>query len=139
MSAPILPHLVAPGFSYQHHQGHRNGAAGKSQWTVTQVEERSIFDHSRTSHWLAQNLGWGVHVLSGQAAYLGNSDDGARRLIIAKFVASNSPKTWHGYPADHQRRTQDIPDTTILMAWMSLNYMKPAKIRKLMRGQPCSL
>jgi len=139
MSAPILPHVIAPGFSYQHHPGHRDGTAGKSQWSVTETEERGIFDHSRMSQWLSQYLGWGVHVVTGQAVYLGNSDDSARSLIIAKFVASNSPKIWHGYPADHQRRIQDIPEPKILMEWMRLKYLKPAKIRKLMRGQPCSL
>lgn len=78
-------------------------------------------------------------MLAGNATYLGDSDDGLRRLLIAKFVASNSPKVWHGYPADHQKRTQDIPDTIILEEWMRLSYLKPAKIRKVMRGQPCNL
>jgi len=139
MGAPVLQHVIAPGYIYQHHPDHRNHTSGKSQWTITEEDERTTFDHSRTSQWLAQQHGWGLHVLAGHAAYLGDSDDGLRRLLIAKYVASNSPKVWHGYPADHQKRTHDIPDSKILGDWMRLNLLRPAKIRKLMRGQPCNL
>jgi hypothetical protein len=139
MGIPIQQHVIAPGFTYQHHPDHRNRTAGKSQWTVSEADERTTFDYSRTNQWLAQHVGWGVYVLAGRATYLGVSDDGLRRLLIAKFVGSNSPKVWHGYPADHQKTTHDIPTTKILGQWMRLNLLRAAKVRKLMRGQPCNL
>jgi hypothetical protein len=139
MSIPLAQHLIAIGFVYQHHPDHRNGTTGKSQWIVTEANERAIFDSARTSRWLAANLGWGIHVLAGRAEYLGEASNGGRRLLVAKFVAGNNPKIWHGYPADHQKRIEDIPNATILRDWMQRRFLNAAKVRKLMRGQPCNL
>ena len=139
MGAPIAQHVVAAGYVYQHHPGHRNRASGKSQWSISEPAERSIFDGSRVRHWLDQSFGWGLYIRDGRAQYLGVSADHARRLIVAKFVASHSPKVWHGYPADHERKTADIPTTNILWQWINPQYLGPAKTRKIMRGQPCNL
>ncbi len=60
-------------------------------------------------------------------------------LFIAKFKNDVPHNTWHGYPADYQRKSQDIPDTEILHDWIANNILTKAKIRKIMAGQPCRL
>jgi hypothetical protein len=60
-------------------------------------------------------------------------------LFVAKFVASAPPAVWHGYPADHERNPQDIPESEVLRDWIQSGLLAAAKVRKLTRGQPCNL
>jgi hypothetical protein len=139
MGVPIMPNEIAPGFMYQHHPHHRNGIHGKSQWRIPELDERNAFDQARNRNWLTDACGWGLHTPNGIVSYLGVDQDHGRQLFVAKFIVSDAPAVWHGYPADHQRNPQDIPDNDVLRDWMRSRILTDAKVRKLMRGQPCNL
>lgn len=129
----------APNNAYHCHPDHRNGNLNKSQWTITQVQELDAFRYAEANKWLDGAKGWGLHLVNGAAQYLGISVSRVTQLFVAEFVAGNAPVLWHGYPANHQAHAQDIPHAQVLKDWMKLNLVAAPKIRKLMRGQPCSL
>jgi hypothetical protein len=52
---------------------------------------------------------------------------------------SNNIEVWHGYPADTTRNNHDIPDSKSLNNWIIEGYINKAKMRKIIRGQKCSL
>src|SRR2546427_2748787 len=102
MGVPIQEHEIVPGLVYRHHPDHRNGTANKSQWTITEPDERDTFRNAESRMWLLEDRGWGLHTPNGRAEFLGVSHDSHdlnRQLFIAKFVASARPVVWHGYPA----------------------------------------
>jgi len=138
VGTPLQIHVIAPGYSYQHHPDHRNGTPAKSQWIITEAQERDAFDGARTRNWLKVRLGWGLHAPNAHASYLGISPNG-QEVFVAKFVASNPPVVWHGYPADHQRNPHDVPELQILRDWENSQLITPSQMRKLLRGQPCDL
>lgn len=139
MGVAIQQFDIRPGFVYRLNPDHRNGTGGKSQWTIPPPDEVRCFRQADDRAWLSVNVGWGLHMPDGGPQFLGISEDRSRALFVAKFVASEAPVAWHGYPADHQRHPQDIPAPSVLKAWLDLDLLNPAKIRKLSRGQPCSL
>jgi hypothetical protein len=112
---------------------------GKSQWRIPESDERNAFNQARIRAWLSDACGWGLHTPDGIVSILGVSQDHDRPLFVAKFLANAAPRFWHGYPADHQRNPQDIPDDRILSDWMTSGLLTSAKVRKLTRGQPCNL
>ncbi len=124
---------------YVIHPHHRNGMRTKSQWTIPQPEEMSCFSDSYLTIWRTHGAGWGLHVINLTPNFLGISKDQLRNLFIAKFVCKAGQQEWHGYPADHQIHTQDRPTTEILNSWLNSNILPAAKIRKISKGQPCSL
>lgn len=130
---------IAPGVTYCIHSHHRNGTPGKSQWSIPKIHERDAFVHARNQNWLLQDVGWGLHIAGGQVAYLGVAQDRKRQLFVAKFVDGDQIQAWHGYPADHQQHPKDIPTQNTLQKWLNANLLRPAVIRKLVRGQPCNL
>jgi hypothetical protein len=134
-----LPTQPAGNNPYCIHPDHRNGNPNKSQWTITEEEERAAFVRAVEHEWLLQNRGWGLHLHQEQPQYLGTSKGQAAALFVAKFVSSGAQVSWHGYPADHQRNIQDIPESKVLKSWIDLRLLALPKIRKLMKGQPCSL
>lgn len=69
--------------------------------------------------------------------YVGVAQDHETQVFVAKFTEDQD--VWHGYPADHRRNHQDIPTEYVLGDWMRARLLTPAKIRKLVRGQPCRL
>ena len=135
----VSTYTIAPGVTYCVHPHHRNGTPHKSQWSIPESQERNVFIHARDQNWLLQTVGWGLHVVNGRVEYLGTTHNGTRCLFVAKFVDASENHTWHGYPADHQRRPSDIPSVCILQRWMTSNLLRRAVIRKIVRGQPCSL
>ena len=130
--------MVAPGYSYQHHPDHRNGVASKSQWTITEAEERNVFEGARIRNWLRGGSGWGLHIQNTQITYLGISRWG-HQVFVAKFLAGSTPVVWHGYPADHQRDPKDRPEREIVKEWETSQLISPGQMRKLLKGQPCDL
>lgn len=128
---------MTPLEQYQPNPVHRNGTQEKSQWRITTPEELACFQATVENQWRLGNVGWGLHSPAGTPEYLGVAEDHATMVFIAKFVGKQA--IWHGYPADHQRNFQDIPDGTILDIWMKLNLIAAAKARKILRGQPCRL
>lgn len=134
--AQVLTIPIAPGLDYFHHPDHRNSNPNKSQWTITREEERASFSQAFAEDWLRDTDGWGLHTPSGLPEYLGTALD--RKVFVAKFVGG--PGTpWHGYPADHQQRAQDIPHEAALQSWMNLGLLTAPKIRKIAKGQRCNL
>ncbi len=131
--------VIAPGVTYGVHPHHRNGAHGKSQWDISEGQERDVFVNARNQNWLLQDMGWGLHLVAGQVSYLGRAQDRQRRIFVAKFVDGNQNQFWHGYPADHQRNPGDIPVQNILQGWLNAKLLRRAIVRKLVRGQPCNL
>jgi hypothetical protein len=135
----IIQQYPVAGANYQHHPDHRNNQGGKSQWIISEESERASFGNAVAQGWIVGRVGWGVHPPNTQPQVLGVSQDRRRQLYIAKFVASQAPVLWHGYPADHQRHPQDVPAAPILRNWLTGALFVPAKIRKLLKGQPCTL
>ena len=141
MPRRLRTYLIAEGVSYSHHPHHRNGHNQKSQWTIQELEERSVFENALHEGWGSQFCLWGLHRPDNIIEYLGSSASvcGHRDLFVAKFVNKNGQNSWHGYPADHQRTKYDIPDTQVLNTWMQSGLLSAPKIRKIMSQQPCSL
>ena len=137
----LLPETeIVPGVWYLNHPHHRSTTQKdtKSQWIISVAEEVQAFTHAHGNGWLQSSAGWGLHLESGIVAYLGTlySDDSL--LFIAKFVDGTATSHWHGYPIDH-RRSYDAPSTAILNVWLVSKLLSAAQIRKIARGQPCSL
>jgi len=124
---------------YRHHPDHRNGTSWKSQWTISEAAELASFELARSRGWLLGQVGWGLHIPIRSPEWLGVAQDHLTRVFFAKFVGATAPVMWHGYPADHRRNAADIPADLVLKAWLMAALLSPAKIRKIARGQPCSL
>lgn len=122
---------------YLSNSQHRNRTKGKSQWSISLAQEFTCFNTTHANQWIENNNGWGLHYSEGVLDYLGLAQDHITQVFIAKFVGNQG--TWHGYPADHRQNRQDIPAGRILAIWMKANVLSPAKIRKIMKGQPCRL
>ena len=117
---------------------HRNRTPNKSQWTITLEEELNTFRSCTNNRWYLEHVGWGLHLSGNNPLWLGLTRDHKRCTFIAKFVGDASG-TWHGFPADHTRNIRDIPFESVLHAWLNKNFLSKAKIRKIVRGQQCSL
>jgi hypothetical protein len=126
------------GMVYLPHPDHRNASPTKSQWTITVQEELMAFQLSHARRWLNAGVGWGLHLVDGQPAYLGVLRDTQSRAFLAKFVGSETQPVWHGYPADHCR-THDQPAVAVLDDWLRSRLLKRQIIRKISKGQPCKL
>lgn len=125
--------------TYKANPKHRNWSAGQSQWTIPLAAETACFDHAWTSGWCPSGKGWGLHLVGDTAEYLGVVEDHLTTVFVAKFVSDPGHATWHGYPADHQRKPQDIPIAEVCRLWLEGRVIRPATIRKLGKGQRCRL
>ena len=124
---------------YKVHPPHRNGNPRKSQWTISEPDEIECFRAAFRNNWRVGATTWGLHLVEQQPDWLGVSKDRANRLFIAKFVSDAKTGPWHGYPADYRNNQHDIPSESILGKWLMETKLSAAKIRKIARGQPCSL
>ena len=133
--------ILSGGIAYEVNPVHRNGMPTKSQWAIPEAHEVDSFTNALANTWVGHGIGigWGLHLVNGRAAYLGVAKDRVTNLLIARFVDGTRTQNWHGYPADHQANAQDVPDESILNAWMAAELIAPAKIRKLEKRQPCRL
>lgn len=132
-------HEIVSGVFYVNHPPHRNNAAEKSQWCISEVEERDCFAKALSKRWILDDVGWGLHLVDGRVGYLGVGRDHRTPVFIAKFVDSNNTALWHGYPVDHRMNVRDRPEESVLKRWLDDDVLPRTKIRKLVRGQPCSL
>lgn len=130
---------IRSDLTYIHKTDHRNRSARKSQWTISEQDERTCFVLMYDSKWYEGNCGWSLNLNNGIINYLGVSFIRQRRLFLAKFVDGNNNQRWHGYPADHISNEQDIPPGAILLVWKNAGYLSLPKVRKIIRGQPCNL
>ena len=133
-------HQIAAGTWYINHPDHRNNLGNKSQWRISEDEERTVFSITWNRGWAANCLGWGAHFPNGAAEYLGVAQDHATPVFIAKFVDSSATGIWHGYPVDHSRNFPgNVPDLDILNQWMADGIISTAKRRRIQKGQRCRL
>jgi hypothetical protein len=134
----ILPISVSSGVPpYLCNPLHRNRTPRKSQWTISENAELHSFEDAFNRTWLLSDIGWGLHFENNHPANLGVAQDHKTSVFVAKFV--NDKNTWHGYPADHQRNNQDIPDIQIRRKWLKENILPRRTVLQLGKGQPCSL
>jgi hypothetical protein len=124
---------------YVSHPDHRNDATHKSQWSISEPEERNSFTGALEAGWQVDNKAWGFHFANGALAYLGVAEDHVTQLLMAKFVDGTNRAQWHGYPADHQAKNQDRPPLELQRAWIKARVLRRAQVRKLAKGQPCAL
>jgi hypothetical protein len=127
------------GVTYASKPDHRDNTVVKSQWTITVEQEVGSFRLAEAQHWFDDDRGWGLHLENRSAAYLGLGIDRTHRLFVARFEGARNNTYWHGYPADHTRRTEDIPTEWIALQWIAENYLPKPKVRKLLKGQRCKL
>ena len=118
---------------------HRNQTPRKSQWTISIDEEIRCFNVAQVRGWHVNNVGWGLYMPNAHPDWLGVAQDHHTKVFIAKFVSSQHTDTWHGYPADYRRNAHDIPHERVLNSWLQDGIFTPAKIRKITKGQRCSL
>jgi len=131
---------------YVHNGQHRDGNPNKSQWTITETEERKCFcsaAHLVYIYGLGDRYCWGLHIEQDLVRYLGVTASRVptfgQNLFIAKFVDGTRNDLWHGYPADPVGSYQDIPPSDILELWLGDGYLSKAQIRKIAKGQICKL
>jgi hypothetical protein len=112
----------------------------KSRWTVSKNDEATIFQCAASWLWLVEcsGCGWGLHTDAHGLQYLGTVP-GEKPSFIAKFVSDSNHNAWHGYPADHMSNSHDIPPANILTSWVKNEFIGIPKMRKIMKGQPCSI
>ena len=132
-------HTIQAGVHYIHKVDHRNGAPQKSQWTIPEDQERSVFAHAYSQGWYDGTVAWGVRIANTAISQIGIGVDRIRRLFIAKFVDGNARSEWHGYPADYLSHQQDVPDPRFLRIWCNRQHINRATMRKILKRQPCSL
>lgn len=141
-------HLELHEFKIQYivNTQHRNDNQNKSQWTIIEDDEFACFKRVVELVYIhgfdVNSVCWSLHFDDGLVIYLGeaaaNAPNSREKLFIAKFVCDNN-ETWHGYPANPAIHTQDIPSSDLLDYWLSQGYLTRAKIRKIARGQKCTL
>lgn len=124
--------------SYIPNPVHRNRTPGKSQWKISEDDERIAFHRCIENCWYQSVAGWGLHIENGIPRWLGVTQDGKTQTFIAKFVSKNG-SDWHGYPADHVKYSKDVPEESVLRSWREAQLLSVAKIRKIVRGQSCNL
>ena len=135
---PPTPTTIADGVSYLCHPHHRNNHPHKSQWTISVHDEIRSFRKARSNDWFCGEAGWGIHPDAPDVIEVGAACDRSTRLMLAKYVCKNDQGEWHGYPANHQL-DQDRPPDTIVRIWFTGKIIPRAKLRKIQKGQLCSL
>lgn len=123
-------------FRYQPNSAHRNGRAGKSQWTVSRQAELGTFSDCVTSNWGGQARYWGLFRANGNVSYLGLDRDHSTALFIAQFDGKSQPQIWHGYPVNHRDHR---PPDAVLNSWLEHQVLSPAKISKIVARKKCKL
>jgi hypothetical protein len=110
----------------------------KAQWKISERDEELSFIGAWRAGWRLDTVAWGFHFVAGQPQYLGVVEDHLTKTFFAKFVRDPNHVAWHGYPAN-QHNPQDIPHLTIAQMWIEGKVLARAKIRKIIRMQPCRL
>jgi hypothetical protein len=135
----VEEHAIDGGMIYAIKPDHRDGTPVKSQWVIPIPDEIVTFRLTVQEIWFDGDRGWGLHLVNGKAENLGVAVDRAQRIFIARFEGDLSRNYWHGYPADHLRRTGDIPTEEITQVWVDRGYLPKPKVRKILKGQRCNL
>ena len=119
---------------YVHNEVHRNQTPDKGQWNVTKEDERASFKTSFDEDWLESTEGWGLHIVSDKAAYLGTDRNG-NLAFFAVFVDKSTSGVWHGFPAT----PLDSPSPNVIKSWLSKGLVRKKALKSLTMGQLCNL
>lgn len=119
-------------------QHRRSGNPNKSIWTISFDDEVECFIQTMKGNWKSGTEAWGIKVLDNVLQIIGLNNK-KQELKLAKFVDGANTNVWHGYPADHVRKSQDRPTTNILKTWVGSGYLTKAKMSKIRLGQSCNL
>lgn len=124
--------------SYVINTQHRDRNPNKSQWTVAETDERSLFNVA-ISEWLeiSSNNAYGIKKTGASLDVLGICVDRTTNLKIAKFKGDQD--VWHGYPANYRINQHDKPSPTILEKWKQAELISKSDMAKISRGQKCNL
>jgi len=117
---------------------HRRKQKHKSRWTVTVDHEVECFINSQENSWIEDFVGWGL-IPNGNSLLVLGQNSQKEELKIAKFVAKNDDRVWHGYPADYCRNIQDRPGMSILSDWRTAGHIEKHHIIKIRQGKECNL
>lgn len=128
------PHPITTEVFYVHTEKHRNGTPGAGRWTISEDEERTCFSGALSAKWIGDVEGWGLHIGSGTADYLG-VDRYEALSFVAKFIDSGSTGVWHGFP----KAPSDIPNPKALSAWLQERFLRKKTVKLLAQGRPCDL
>jgi hypothetical protein len=119
---------------------HRDGNPHKSQWTVSQAAECSLFNTSNSSGWLdfSSKKGFGINKTEAAIDQLGLWTDRVTVLKIAKFVGDQQDQ-WHGYPANYRKNQHDKPAISVLNLWFVSDLISKADMSRIKLGKKCNL
>ena len=127
-------HPIRQGVFYVHIEKHRNYTPDAGRWTISEIQERDSFSNALAAGWVGSIEGWGLHIVSGIAAYLGFDRHNALSFV-AKFIDTGSTGIWHGFP----KAPSDVPDPSTLNSWLQNATLRKKTIKLLALGRPCGL
>ena len=121
---------------------HRNKSISKikSLWAITPEDELICFERMYANGWKEEYEGWGLQYLRynyNTTFHITGHNSRGEELYIAKFIDSSKNGIWHGYPADYQRKNQDIPKTKILNRWKKDGIISTSQFRKIQQAKKC--
>ena len=125
---------IGNGLRYVHNDVHRNQTPDKGQWTIAKEEERASFKTSFDEKWLESTEGWGIHIVSNKADYLGTDRNG-NLAFFAVFIDKNTSGIWHGFPAT----PLDSPSPNVIKSWLNKGLVRKKALKLLTMGQSCNL
>lgn len=119
-------------------QQHRDGNPNKSQWKLSECEERELFRVSYDSCWFNQHKTWCFGIISKERKLkiLGVSaknNPPPTDLHFAKFVCDQS--LWHGYPFGKASSDLGQIPREVLASWKKDNYISNAIRNKIHKGR----
>ena len=112
----------------------------KSKWSIPEEDEVECFEEALANGWRInkphKSMCWGlIPDNRNQPTVVGHAPpDYTRELVFARFDEGN-PSAWHGCPADYQGHTHDTPTPGVLSAWLALDYITKAQMRRILCGQ----
>jgi hypothetical protein len=117
---------------------HRNGTAGKSQWTISVDDEFDLFAKAKRDGQIFDDKGYALWIVADAACVLGITEHESETRL-ARFEDGTRSDHWHGYPANYLRAKNDIPPMSLLRQWKESGLIEKSDITRLKLQKPCSL
>lgn len=90
-------HEIVSGVFYVNHPPHRNDAAEKSQWCISEIEERDCFAKALSKRWILDDVGWGLHLVQYTDPFLFFAYEFRRWTLDAELILAIG----YGFGDDH--------------------------------------
>ena len=122
---------------YHFNSAHRNSsfAKVKTQWRISCRDEVACYGHSLEKGYRQEDYYWGYVLRYGRCIQLGKTASG-NVSKIAKFVCSENPRVWHGYPVDYiDDPSHDCPNREVLNRWREERVISKPEMIKLITGK----